>query len=55
MVVPIGDWRAAAEALKKLMADPNLRSETSSRKCAAVLSWDEVARKLERMLEDRPS
>ena len=50
-VVPIGDWRAAAEALKKLMADPNLRSETSSRKCAALLSWDEFARKLEGILE----
>jgi len=54
LVVPIGDWKAAGEALRKLMGDPGLRSEASSKRCAPVLSWDKVARVLREILEGRP-
>ena len=45
IVVPIGDSISFASGLKRLMSDVRLRKEISASQKAAVVSWDDVAKR----------
>ncbi|MFQ1020793.1 glycosyltransferase family 4 protein [Tardisphaera saccharovorans] len=50
VVVPVGDVEAASAGLKKLMGDAKLREEIARAQLAAVLTWDQVAARIEKLL-----
>jgi glycosyltransferase involved in cell wall biosynthesis len=51
VVVPVGDVEATSGGLKRLMEDAKLREEISRRQLRAVLTWDQVAVRIEELLE----
>ena len=52
MVVPIGDFNAASIAIIKLIENPSLRKEVSKKQVDCVMTWNEVAEELHRLIQN---
>jgi glycosyltransferase involved in cell wall biosynthesis len=50
IIVPIEDTEKPAEAMLKLIENPNLRIEISKRQMDAIYSWDEVVKKIQDLI-----